>query len=61
MSSLQNRFAARVLAAETAGLSIVPSEIRARYAEAMAQIPRVRLSIRFARRSADLPAVGSFG
>jgi hypothetical protein len=61
MSSLQNRSAARVLDPETMGLSLVPSEIRARYAEAMAQIPRVSLSIRPARSSAAMPAVGSFG
>lgn len=61
MSSLQNRSAARIPASETAGLPIVPLEIRACYAEAMAQIPRVRLSIRSNRCSADLPVVGSFG
>jgi hypothetical protein len=61
MSSLQNRFAARIPASETAGPSIVPSEIRARYADAMARIPHVRIGIRPERRSAVLPAVGSFG
>jgi hypothetical protein len=61
MSSLQNRSTARVLDPETKGFPLVPPTIRARYAEAMAQIPRVRLSIRPARSSANLPAVGSFG
>ena len=61
MSDLRTRSAARVPDPETIGLPLVPPTIRARYAEAMAQIPRVRLSIRPARPSAALPAAQSFG
>jgi hypothetical protein len=61
MSSLLNRSVARVPTPETSSLPLVPPEIHARYAAAMAQIPPVNLSIRPTRRSATLPAVGSFG
>ncbi|MGH1573812.1 hypothetical protein ACRAWG_28125 [Methylobacterium sp. P31] len=45
MSSLHNRSTARVPDPETTGLSIVPPTIRARYADAMARIPHVRITI----------------
>lgn len=61
MSNLLNRSAARVPTPEMPSLPLVPPEIHARYAAAMAQIPTVNLSTRPARRSAALPAVGSFG
>jgi hypothetical protein len=60
MSDLRTRSAARVPDPDSQGLPLVPPEIRSRYADAMAQIPRVTLSIRPDRRPADLPAVGSF-
>lgn len=61
MSNRLNRSAARVPAPETPSLPLVPPAIHARYAAAMAQIPPVNLSLRPARRSAALAAVGSFG
>ena len=60
MSDLRTRFAARIPDPASQDPPLVPPEIRARYAEAMAQVPRVRLSICPAHLSAGLPAVGSF-
>jgi hypothetical protein len=61
MSSLLDRSAARAPASETLRLPLVPPEIRARYADAIARIPHVRITIRPEHRSAALPTVGSFG
>ncbi len=60
MSSLQSRSAARVPASETLRPPLVPPEIRVRYADAIAHIPHVRVTIRPISQAADLPAVGSF-
>lgn len=61
MSDLRTRSAARIPAPEMQGLPLIPPELRACYAETMAMLPRVTLSIRPKRKSANLPAVGSFG
>lgn len=61
MSDLPTRSAARLTTPEALGLPLVPPQIRARYAEAMAQIPLVHLRIRSARSPADLPATQTFG
>lgn len=61
MSDLRTRSAARIPAPEMLGLPLIPPEIRACYAETMAMLPRVTLSIRPKGTSAKLPAVGSFG
>lgn len=52
MSSLKDRAAAR--------FPLVPEAIAARYADAMARMPRVQLAKRRLSADRDLPAVGSF-
>lgn len=52
MSSLKDRGAAR--------FPLLPEAIAARYADAMARMPRIQLSKRYLSADGDLPVVGSF-
>lgn len=61
MSDLHQRSAARLPATNPINLPLVPPEIRASYAAAMAEMPRVRTKAdRPAKPSESLPAAGSF-
>jgi hypothetical protein len=61
MSDLHKRSTARLPATSPTNLPLVPPEIQASYAAAMAEMPRVRIKAdRSAKPSASLPSVGSF-
>lgn len=61
MSSLHKRSSARLPSPDPASPPLVPPKVQARYADAMATIPRVRLDLdRPARPAEALPAVSSF-
>jgi hypothetical protein len=52
MSNLKDRAAAR--------LPLVPEPLAARFAEAMARLPRAQIAVRRPGLARDLPAVASF-